>query len=161
MIRHICVFRISKIFQPSKSSGSEREEPPQPPKSSKGDKKKKKRDKVRQILCQLSFSVVIQACRSDVEVAGWTVDQKTRVRFPAYPHRVWAFWWQGGKRRLRTSWCPYRDRLDTLKTPSCPWRWMPGSRSKGSLTIRPFSSPLLKTTLVNCSTFAFLFNFQP
>ena len=27
------------------------------------------------------------------------------------------------------------------------------------LTIRPFSSPWLKTTLVNCSTFAFLLNF--
>ena len=34
--------------------------------------------------------------RGGVEVAGWTVDRKTRVRFPAYPHRVWALWWQGG-----------------------------------------------------------------
>ena len=31
---------------------------------------------------------------------------------------------------------------------------------KGSLTIRPFSSPWLKTTLVNCSTFVFLLNFS-
>ena len=30
-----------------------------------------------------------------VEVAGWAVDQKTRVRFQAYPHGVWALWWQG------------------------------------------------------------------
>ena len=51
-------------------------------------------------------------------------------RFPAYPHRVWALWWRGGKRRLRTSRCPCRGRLGTLKTPSCPWRWVPGSRSK-------------------------------
>ena len=29
--------------------------------------------------------------------------------------------------------------------------------SKGSLTIRPFSSPQLKNILVNCSTFAFFF----
>ena len=28
--------------------------------------------------------------------------------------------WQGGKRRLRTSRCPCRGRLGTLKTPSCP-----------------------------------------
>ena len=31
---------------------------------------------------------------------------------------------------------------------------------KGSLTIRPFSSPRLKNMLVNCSTFAFLLNFS-
>ena len=31
-----------------------------------------------------------------VEVAGWTVDWEIRVHFVAYPHRVWAFWWQGG-----------------------------------------------------------------
>ena len=36
------------------------------------------------------------ARRGGVEVAGWTVDRKTQVRFPAYPHRVWAIWWQGG-----------------------------------------------------------------
>ena len=63
-----------------------------------------------------------QARRGGTEVAGWTLDRKIRVRFPAYPHRVWAFWWQGGKRRLRTSRYPCRGRLGTLKTPSCPWR---------------------------------------
>ena len=30
------------------------------------------------------------ARRGGVEVAGWPVDQEIRVRFPAYPHRVWA-----------------------------------------------------------------------
>ena len=57
-----------------------------------------------------------------VEVAGCTVDRKTRFRFLAYPHRVWALWWQGGKIRLWTSWCPCRGRLGTLKTHSvgCP-----------------------------------------
>ena len=58
---------------------------------------------------------------------GWTLDRKIRVRFPAYPHRVWAIWWQGGKRRLRTSRCPCRGRLGTLKTPSCPWRGCPAA----------------------------------
>ena len=48
------------------------------------------------------------------EVAGWTVDRKIPVRFPAYPNRVWALWWQEGKRRLRTSRCPCRGRLGTL-----------------------------------------------
>ena len=65
------------------------------------------------------------ARRGGTEVAGWTLDRKIRVRFPAYPHRVWALWWQGGKRRLRTSRCPCRGRLGTLKTPSCPWRGCP------------------------------------
>ena len=60
--------------------------------------------------------------RGGAEVAGWTLDRKIRVQFPAYPHRVWALWWQGGKRRLRTSRCPCWGRLGTLKTPSCPWR---------------------------------------
>ena len=63
--------------------------------------------------------------RGGAEVAGWTLDRKIRVRFPAYPHRVWALWWQGGKRRLRTSRCPCRGRLGTIKTPSCPWRGCP------------------------------------
>ena len=67
------------------------------------------------------------ARRGDAEVAGWTLDRKIRVRFPAYPHRVWALWWQGGKRRLRTSGCPCRGRLGTLKTPSCPWRGCPAA----------------------------------
>ena len=30
------------------------------------------------------------ARRGGVQVAGWTVDRKTRVRFAAYPHWVWA-----------------------------------------------------------------------
>ena len=71
-----------------------------------------------------------EARRGGVEVAGWTVDRMTRVRFPAYPHRVWALWWQGGRRRLRTSRYPCRGGLGTLKTPSCPWCWVLGSRSK-------------------------------
>ena len=49
------------------------------------------------------------------------------VRFPTYPHRVWALWWQGGKRRLRTSHCPCCGRLGTLKTPSCPWCGCPAA----------------------------------
>ena len=36
-------------------------------------------------------------------------------------------------RRLKTSRCPCRGRLCTLKSPSCPWRWVPGSRSKFGL----------------------------
>ena len=74
----------------------------------------------------VSFSVVC-ARRGGAEVAGWTLDRKIRVRFPAYPRRVWALWWQGGKRRLRTSRCPCRGRLGTLKTPSCPWRGCPAA----------------------------------
>ena len=77
------------------------------------------------------FNAVIcnskSARRGDAEVAGWILDQKIRVRFPAYPHRVWALWWQGGKRRLRTSRCPCRGILGTLKTPSCPWRGCPAA----------------------------------
>ena len=76
------------------------------------------------------FLPFLSACRGGVEVAGLTLDRKIQVRFPAYPHRVWALWWQGGIRRLLTSRCPCRGRLGTLKTPSCPWRWVPGSRSK-------------------------------
>ena len=49
---------------------------------------------------------------------------------PAYPHRVWALWWQGGKRRLLMSLSPCWGRLSMLKSPSCQWRWVPGSRSK-------------------------------
>ena len=67
------------------------------------------------------------ARRGGAEVAGWTLDRKIRVRFPAYPHRVWALWWQGGKRRLQTSRCPCWGRLGTLKTPSCPWRKCPAA----------------------------------
>ena len=36
------------------------------------------------------------ARHSGIDVAGWTVDQEIQVRFPAYLHRVWAFWWQEG-----------------------------------------------------------------
>ena len=83
-------------------------------------------------------SLMREARRGGAEVAGWTLDRKIRVRFPAYPHRVWALWWQGGKRRLRKSRYPCRGRLGTLKTPSCPWRWTPGSRSKfGNWTTVP------------------------
>ena len=56
------------------------------------------------------------------------MDREIRVLFPAYPHCVWAFWWQGGKRLLWTSRCLCRGRLSTLKTPCCPWHWVPGSR---------------------------------
>ena len=72
------------------------------------------------------FSILI-ARRGGAEVAGWTLDRKIRVRFLAYPHCVWALWWQGGKRRLRTSRCPCQGRLGTLKTPSCPWRGCPAA----------------------------------
>ena len=68
--------------------------------------------------------------RGGAEVAGWTLVRKIRILFPAYPHSVWALSWQGGKRRLRTSWYPCRGRLGTLKTPSCTGRLVPGSRSK-------------------------------
>ena len=30
------------------------------------------------------------ARRGGAELAGWTLDRKIRVLFPAYPHRVWA-----------------------------------------------------------------------
>ena len=72
-------------------------------------------------------SLILRARRVGAEVAGWTLDREIRVRFPAYPHRVWALWWQGGKRRLRTSRCPCRGRLGTLKIPSCPWRGCPAA----------------------------------
>ena len=80
-----------------------------------------------QVTALLPFFLSILARRGCAEVAGWTLDRKIRVRFPANPHRVWALWWQGGKRRLRTSRCPCRDRLGTLKTPSCPWRGCPAA----------------------------------
>ena len=67
------------------------------------------------------------ARRGGAEVAGWTLDRKIWVWFPAYPHRVWALWWQGGKGRLRTSRCPCRGRLGMLKTPSCQWRGCPAA----------------------------------
>ena len=73
------------------------------------------------------ISLIFLARRGGTEVAGWTMDRKIRVGFPAYPHRVWALWWQGGKRRLGTSRCPCRGRLGTLKTPSCPWHGCPAA----------------------------------
>ena len=69
------------------------------------------------------------ARRGGAEVVGWTLDRKIRVRFPAYPHRVWALWWQGGKR------C--RGRLGTLKTPSCPLRGCPEAGQIWKLDICP------------------------
>ena len=38
----------------------------------------------------LRLKLVSSLHRGGVEVAGWTLDRKTRVRFPAYTHRVWA-----------------------------------------------------------------------
>ena len=74
-----------------------------------------------------SFPFNNVARRGGAEVAGWTLDRKIRVRFPAYPHCMWTLWWQRGKRCLRTSRCPCRGRLGTLKTPSCPWRGCPAA----------------------------------
>ena len=42
----------------------------------------------------------IVARRGGAEESGWTLDRKIRVRFPAYPYRVWALWLQS---RLKTS----------------------------------------------------------
>ena len=81
-------------------------------------------DRLGCICLQTTYSI---ARLGGAEVAGWTLDRKIPVRFPAYPHRVWALWWQGGKRRLRTSRCPCRGRLGTLKTPSCPWCGCPAA----------------------------------
>ena len=45
-----------------------------------------------------SFKLIflLWARHGGAEVAGLTVDRRILVRFPAYPHRVWALWWQGG-----------------------------------------------------------------
>ena len=76
--------------------------------------------------CQINMSKHVgEKCGKLWRTDGRTETRKIRVRFPAYLHRVWALWWQGGKRRLRTSRCPCRGRLGTLKTPSCPWRGCP------------------------------------
>ena len=91
-----------------------------------------------------------RARRGGAEEADWTLDRKIRVRFPAYPHRVWALWWQGGKRRLRTSRCPCRGRLGTLNTPSCPWRGCPAAGQKletGHLSCHYIAEISLNVTL--------------
>ena len=78
------------------------------------------------------------ACNGGVEVASWTVDREIRIWFSAFPHHMWALWWQGSKRCLQTSRCPCRGRIGRLKTPSCPKHCMPGSRSKfGNWTTVP------------------------
>ena len=41
-------------------------------------------------LMRLARVPLCPARRGGAEVAGWTLDRKIRVRFPAYPHRVWA-----------------------------------------------------------------------
>ena len=49
-------------------------------------------------IIQRSFVLIFNTCIfpndaascGGVEVAGWTVDLTIRVRFLAYPHRVWA-----------------------------------------------------------------------
>ena len=74
-----------------------------------------------------SYSTAVEPLRVRVSVGTMFVLSKPAA---AYPHRIWVLWWQGGKRHLRLSWCPCRGRLGTLKTPSCPWRWVPSSRSK-------------------------------
>ena len=75
-------------------------------------------------------SQITCVCRGGVEVAGLTVDQEIRIRFLALPSPL-----VGSllARRLKTSSdvpVPCRGRLGKLKTPICPWRWVPGSRSK-------------------------------
>ena len=64
--------------------------------------------------------------RGGVELAGRTVDWTIRVLYPAYPHpygkEVKDVFGRPGAR--------LGGRLDTLKITSCPWRWVPGSRSK-------------------------------
>ena len=46
------------------------------------------------VIIYTSFIVIetdVNVARRDgAEVAGWTLDRKIRVRFPAYPHRMWA-----------------------------------------------------------------------
>ena len=110
-------------------------------------------------LPRYAFYHIISECIDDIqspvgrggaEVAGWTFDRKIRVRFPAYPHRVWAVWWQGGKRCLRTSRCPRRGRLGTPKTPSCPWRGCPAAGQNletGHLSCHYIAEILLNVTL--------------
>ena len=62
-----------------------------------------------------------------------TVGREIRVRSPVYPHRCGP---SDGKevkdQRVfgRPGAMECRGRLDTLKTPSCPWSCVSGSRSK-------------------------------
>ena len=42
------------------------------------------------IIFVVLFPITVFARRDGAEEAGWTLDRKIRVRFPAYPHRVWA-----------------------------------------------------------------------
>ena len=79
---------------------------------------------------QTSHLLVFTLTIYSLEVAGWTVDREIWVPFPAYPLRVLALWWQGGKRPLQKSGWPCQGRLGMLKTPSCPWCWVLVSRSK-------------------------------
>ena len=105
------------------------------------------------IFCWSCEWVIVR--RGGAEVAGWTLDRKIRVRFPAYSHRVWALWWHGGKRRLRTSRCPCRGRLGTLKTPSCPWRGCPAAGRNletGHLSRHYIAEISLNVTLNNKTT---------
>ena len=64
---------------------------------------KRSKVKVTTELCQhfyVQLSYLIHRYRmarhSGVEIAGWTLDQKIRVWFPAISLHVWALWWQGG-----------------------------------------------------------------
>ena len=42
------------------------------------------------LFVQKQLNITALARHGGVEVAGWTLDLTTRVRFPAYHHRVWA-----------------------------------------------------------------------
>ena len=64
-----------------------------------------------------------------IEVADWTVDREIRVWFLEYSCPVCSLM----ARRPKTSsdfLGPCQGMLGKLKTPSCPWLWVPGSRSK-------------------------------
>ena len=52
---------------------------------------------VNLVYCLHFIEVIMNTTRrGGVEIAGWTMDRKTWVQYPAYPHRVWALWRQGG-----------------------------------------------------------------
>ena len=93
------------------------------------------------VLNNWNYAIIIFCCRrmnnnellrlhlNGVEVAGLTVDRK--IGFDSRQTLItYGLWWQGDERRLRASSCLCRGGLGTLKTPSCPWRWVTGSRSK-------------------------------